>query len=99
MGDLLSLQQGVGWQRQGGPTLEGCLLSGHRYSMTSFRASNRITLFQSFSLRKKLGGGCLSLFVTLLFHLLVDPPLVAERIHDLSVASSPEHVLRSEERR
>jgi hypothetical protein len=31
--------------------------------------------------------------VTLLFDLLVDSPLVAERIDDLSVTSSPEHVL------
>jgi hypothetical protein len=31
--------------------------------------------------------------VTLLFDLLVDPPLVAERIDNLSVPSAPEHVL------
>src|ERR1035438_1066793 len=61
--------------------------------MTSFRASNRITRFRLFSLREEFVGGCLSLFGTLLFHLLVDPPLMAERIDDLAVASAPEHVL------
>src|ERR1035441_8977540 len=61
--------------------------------MTSFRASNRITRFRLFSLGKEFVGGGLSLLGTLLFHLLVDPPLVAERIDDLAVASAPEHVL------
>src|ERR1019366_1124570 len=49
--------------------------------------------FRLFLLREEFVGGGLSLFVTLLFHLLVDPPFVAERIDDLAVASSPEHVL------
>src|ERR1035441_2356061 len=44
-------------------------------------------------LPKKFVGCLLSLFVTQLFHLLVDSPLVAERIDDLSVTSSPEHIL------
>lgn len=43
--------------------------------------------------REEFVGRGLSLFVTLLFDLLVDSPLVAERIYDLSVTSSPEHVL------
>src|ERR1035437_6917346 len=43
MGDLLSLEQGIGRQRKGCATFEGRLLSGHRFSMTSFRASKRIT--------------------------------------------------------
>src|SRR5579862_517871 len=44
-------------------------------------------------LLEELIGRDLSLFVTMLLHLLVDPPLVAERIDELSVTSSPEHVL------
>src|ERR1035437_6015727 len=51
MGDLLSLEQGIGRQRQGCATFEGRLLSGHGFSMTSFRASNRITVLRNRSLR------------------------------------------------
>jgi hypothetical protein len=53
----------------------------------------RLGRFALAPLRKKLVGSRLSLLATLLFDLLVDPPLVPERIDDLPVASSPEHVL------
>jgi hypothetical protein len=48
----------------------------------------------SFSFREEFVGRDLSLIVTLLFDLLVDSPLVAERIDKLALTSSPEHVLR-----
>src|SRR3984893_12418682 len=51
------------------------------------------SVFWLFLFREEFVGRDLSLFVTLLFDLLVDSPLVAERIDDLCVPSSPEHVL------
>jgi hypothetical protein len=55
----------------------------------------RLTLatFWLFSFREEFVGRDLSLFVTLFFDLLVDPPLVAERIDNLAVPSTPEHIL------
>jgi len=62
-------------------------------SFASIRAalSGRSSLL--LPLREEFVGLLLSLFVTKLLHLLVDPPLVAERIDEHSVTSSPEHVL------
>src|ERR1017187_2543565 len=57
------------------------------------RASTIWTTFRLSPLREEFVGCVLRLFVTKLLHLLVDPPLVAEGIDDLPVASSPEHVL------
>jgi hypothetical protein len=60
-------------------------------TVTTGRRSQRRAV--SFSFREEFVGRDLSLFVTLLFDLLVDSPLVAERIDKLSVTASPEHVL------
>jgi len=49
--------------------------------------------FWLFSLGEEFVGRDLSLFVTLLFDLLVDPPLVAERIDNLAIPTTPEHIL------
>src|SRR5580693_8959732 len=67
-----------------------------RVSRANLRRHNRsqsTTIFWLFSFREEVVGCDLRLFVTLLFDLLIDAPLVAERIDDLSVTSSPEHVL------
>src|SRR5205823_2745142 len=42
---------------------------------------------------QKLNRGGLSCLVTLFDGLLVNAPFVAERIHDLPIASTPEHLL------
>src|SRR5438270_8316954 len=69
-------------------------LHGKRYAVTRKQSVQRhpdaaclLPLCEEFV------GRMLSLIVAKLFDLLVDPPLVPERIDDLSVTSSPEHVL------
>jgi hypothetical protein len=60
--------------------------------------SQSTAMFCLFSFREEFVSRALSLFVTLLFDLLVDSPLVAKRIDNLSVTSSGQYPTAPENR-